>query len=287
MSELPALLGSLLVAASAPSIQDEPDHIAGLPTYAEAGLRWTRGPSVYDLVRQHRHTRSYPARGVVEVACTPDSRGRLDCEIVSEDPQGENFNVAAMRVMRPVRVAAIDGQSPEGRRFGFRLRFGHWPESLIPDRFHPVDQNLRWVRRPDFTNLTGSPARGEEVRATVNCVARADGSLGCEGGEGSNPSLLRAALESMGDARVERIDNARLEGSPLRYTVRLVNQSHCGLGGSRSTNDYGRPDTGRGATPALQGGTPSDPLGPLTSQGGSADQAPSGGQCLGSIVQMY
>lgn len=287
MSEFAAMFASMLVAASAPAVQDEPDRIAGLPTYAEAGLRWTRGPSVYDLARQHRHTRAYPARSMAEVACTPDLWGALDCEVVTEYPEGENVRDAALRVMRPVRVTSLDGYSPEGRRFGFRLRFGHWPESLIPDRFHPTDQNLRWVQRPDLSNWAGSAGRGQEVRATVNCVARADGSLGCEGGAGSDPSLLRAALDSMQDARVERTDNSQLEGSPLRYTVRMVNQSHCGLRGSQSANAYGKPDAGRGATQAIVSGELADPLGTLTSIGGSADQSASGGQCLGSIVQMF
>lgn len=290
MFEFPAMIASVLVAAVAPLSQDEPDRIGNLPTYSEAGLQWTRGPSIRDLARQHRHTRGFPARGVVEVACTPDQWGRLDCDVVSESPEGENYGAAALRVMRPATVTSTDGYSPAGREFGFRLRFGNWPESLMPDRFHPVSQNLRWVKRPELSGWSGAAARGQEDRATVNCVAQADGSLACEGGEASNPSLLRAALDSMEDARVERADDQRLEGSPLQWTFRMVNQSHCGIGGTRGGNSsaYGRPDTGRGATSAVvSGGELQDPLGPLTSTGGSADQSASGGHCLGSIVQMH
>ena len=49
MSELPALLGSLLVAASAPSIQDEPDHIAGGFKHHLIPVSWV------DHVDEHVH----------------------------------------------------------------------------------------------------------------------------------------------------------------------------------------------------------------------------------------
>lgn len=259
------------------------------PNYEQVGLRWVRGPSVRDLARQHVvSTNWFPNRGMAEVACTPDARGRLACEAISADPPGRGFDKAALRVMAPVRVAAVDGGSPEGRTFAFRLRFGAWPESLIPDTFHPVDQNLRWVKRPELAryNLAGLGAQ-REARATFDCIAAADGSLACTAEDNASAprGFVEAAADSLSAARVERVDNAPLAGSPLKWTFRVVNQSHCATGGT----GYGNPGQGSGATTA-DPGSPSigaDPYAAVGSLGGSAPPDRGSGSCLGAIVQMY
>ena len=259
------------------------------PNYEQVGLRWVRGPSVRDLARHHVvSTNWFPNRGMAEVACTPDARGRLACEALSADPPGRGFDKAALRVMAPVRVASVDGGSPEGRTFAFRLRFGIWPEHLIPDSFHPVDQNLRWVKRPEFAgyNLSGLGAQSE-ARATFDCIAADDGSLACVPEENASAprGFVQAAAASLSAARVERADNAPLAGSPLKWTFRLVNQSHCGTGGT----GYGNPHQGAGgvtidpASPDLG----ADPYAGTGGIGGSAPPDKGSGSCVGSIVQMH
>ncbi|MDP3800967.1 hypothetical protein [Brevundimonas sp.] len=259
---------------------------ADYPTYEQAGLRWVRAPSVRDLARHHRVTsRHFPYRGVAEVACTPDSRGRLTCEVISESPEGEDFGRAAQWVMRPVRVAATDGYSPEGRTFAFRLRFGNWPERLLPDSFHPVDQNLRWVKRPELVDwsLSGLGSQ-QEARASFDCVARGDGSLQCRSVDAAAPpGFVQAASRSLEDARVERTDNQPLEGSPLRWTFRLLNQSNCGSGGTGN----GSPDAGRGAVAGEGSAQPGFDPNSAFSSGGSAAASRGRGSCMGAIVQMH
>jgi hypothetical protein len=223
-----SLTGALLLGGS----QDLPARPAtsdDLPTYAQLGLRWTRPPSVRDLMRHHRVTaRGYPDRGWAEVGCTPDDRGKLDCVVLYETPEGLNFGRAALRVMEPVRVASIDGTSPAGKMFGFRLRFGHWGASEMPDFAHPLDQNLRWTVLPDTTswNMTGV-AQYETATATFDCVAKGDGALDCRhvGGPEDNAGLVHAATRGLRDARVRRTDEQPLEGSPLRWTFRVTRQS--------------------------------------------------------------
>ena len=275
---------SLLPLALAAMIS-EPTSSAELPTYRDVGLHWVRGPSIRDMARHHRvSTTGFPFRGTAEVSCMADPRGRLDCAVLDEWPEDRGYGRAALRVMRPVRVAADDGYSPEGRAFGFRLRFGNWPVNELPDTYHPTDQNLRWTARPEMLGWTPQGlAVGQEVRATVNCTAKADGALDCTAADG-DARLMQAALHSMGTARVERTDQATLEGSPLRWTFRIVNQAHCGGGGV----GYGVPDSAKGAiSGSPTDSTPtSDPLGPLTSIGGSYNGGTGSGSCLGSVVQM-
>lgn len=262
-----------------------PTGSAELPTYRDVGLQWARGPSIRDMARQHRvSTTGFPFRGEAEVSCTPDPRGRLACEVLNETPENRGYGRAALRVMRPARVTSSDGYSPEGRTFGFRLRFGNWPVSSLPDTYHPVDQNLRWTARPELLGwFPHGLTVGQEVRASVDCTAKADGALTCKAIDGSDPRLIEAALHSMESARVERTDGEPLEGSPLRWTFRIINQSHCGGGGL----GYGVPDAAKGGMPPPSSDSgQNDPLGPLTSLGGSYNGGASGGSCLGSVVQM-
>lgn len=281
-----ALAGDPAMAApapTAPQIRGFDDY----PTYEAAGLRWVRGPSVRDLARHHRvSTRHFPYRGVAEVACTPDARGRLTCEVLSESPGGEGFGQAALRVMQPVRVAAVDGYSPEGRTFAFRLRFGNWPEHLLPDSFHPTAQGLRWVKRPELVDWGASGLGAQqEARASFDCMARADGSLDCRPADESIAprGFVEAASHSLASARVERTDGRAVEGSPLRWTFRLVNQSHCGSGGTRGDN----PDAARGAADFSQSNNPAFDPNSVFASGGSAAGNRGRGSCLGAIVQMH
>jgi len=229
MSAVFALMIALLLPGRSEVQTPQPTTSDDLPTYAQLGLRWTRPPSIRDLMRHHQVTaRGYPDRGWAEVGCTPDERGRLDCVVLYETPEGRNFGRAALRVMEATRVASIDGTSPAGKTFGFRLRFGRWSASEMPDFAHPLDQNLRWTVFPSTRswNMAGV-TQYETATATFDCVARADGSLDCRhaGGAEDNAGLVSAATEGLRDARVRRTDDQPLEGSPLRWTFRLTRLS--------------------------------------------------------------
>jgi hypothetical protein len=253
---LAVLLGSTAltvgVAASAPAHA----QVEGYPTYEEVGLVWTRRPSVRDMARFYRTTRHDGRRGLAQILCTADVEGRLDCSILDEEPNDREFGLAGVRVMERARVAAADGGSPAGRQFAFTLRFGNWPASQLPDRFQPVGQNLLWVERPTLVGVWGMSGqdRGERIAATVNCIARADGSLGdCELLSADTPDFGEAALTSMGEARVRRADSGVLAGSPLRWTLAVERQSGC----AASSSGSGR----SGQFPALTTGTSPNVIG--------------------------
>ncbi|WP_409750717.1 hypothetical protein [Brevundimonas sp.] len=276
----------LLAYAAAASAQSPIQSSDDLPTYEEVGLRWERPPSVRDMARQHQvSTRARGRRGMAEVACTPRVDGRLNCEVIYEDPDDLYFGRAALEVMRRVRVTSVDGYSPEGRTFGYRLRFGNWPESALPDRYHPVDQGLRWTRRPELAGLhPGGSFTGQEASARFDCVARADGSLDCVAAQDqvADRSFVRAGLLSLAEARVQRVDGGPLAGSPLTWTFRLVRHSNC-AGGSGRTSD---PDTGRGVASALDPASSYDAFG-AEGAGGTQGSQPFTGSCMSAVVQMH
>lgn len=279
-------ISSLVVSATAASTQPVISSSDDLPTYEEVGLRWERPPSVRDMARQHQvSTRARGARGLAEVSCTPRADGRLNCEVVYEDPDDLYFGRAALEVMRRTRVASVDGYSPEGRTFGYRLRFGNWPESVLPDRYHPLDQGLRWTRRPELSGLhPGGSFTGQEVSARFDCMARADGSLACEPAENqaADPSFVRAGLISLGEARVQRVDDEPLAGSPLTWTFRLVRHSNC-AGAAGRTSD---PDAGRGIASSLDPAAGYDAFG-ADGAGGTQGSQPFTGACTSAVVQMH
>jgi hypothetical protein len=221
-------------------------QVEGYPTYEDFGLVWTRNPSVRDMARFYRTTRHDGRRGLAQVLCTATAEGRLDRSILDEDPGHRQFGLAGVRVMERARVATRDGGTPEGRTFAFTLRFGNWPPSSLPDRFHPLDQHLMWEERPTLVGIWSMSGqdRGERIAATVDCVAQSDGSLSnCSLVSADTPDFGEAALTSMGMARVERADSSPLAGSTLRWTLAVERQSSCGA----ASGGVGR----AGAYPAL------------------------------------
>lgn len=196
-------------------------------------LAWARSPSVADMARFFPTVaRSYGlARGLATVRCTSDARGRLGCTVVEEDPVEGRFGEAALRVMRSARVRSTDGYSPEGRSFVFTLRFGNWPAHLLPDKFQPTEWGLNWVVRPEMRNWNmAGQSRNEVYAAGFDCVARADGSLDCDlqgvEPEAAGGRFAEIATEAMARARVRRIDDRPLEGSPLRWVIAIRRQSN-------------------------------------------------------------
>lgn len=256
-----------------------------LPTYEQVGLTWARGPDVRDMERFYRTaSRAYGALGTVEVSCTSRADGRLDCSVLDEYPDDLGLSNAALRVMARTRVAAVDGHSPEGRTFGYRLRFGNWSSGILPDRFQPIEQGFRWRQRPEMSGWSGSGLGvGQVFSASFTCRVLSGGNLDCTPtSNDGNDQFLRAATASMNSASVTRVDGGRMEGSQLEWTLRVQRQSHCGGGGT----PHGRPDEGRGAM-VIQNPNQGDPLGALTSEGGSAPSGQGQGSCLGAIIQLH
>lgn len=227
------LFAGILVAAPFPDgsgavAQTEP-VVSRTP--ADQGLEWERSPSVADLTRFHpkRGTRRWRDRAFATVRCTPDARGGLRCEAISEEPAGQGYGEGAERLMNRARVRTRDGSSPEGRVFDFTVRFGFWPEHLMPRSFQPMEAGLSWIVRPSMRDWDGAgQARNETYRADFDCIARADGSLDCTL-VGSEPAagidrFLDQAREAMARARVQRIDDQPLEGTPLRYSLARTRQ---------------------------------------------------------------
>lgn len=250
---LAAALGTTALATGVALPSPAAAQVEGYPTYEDVGLVWTRSPSVRDMARFYRTTRHDGRRGLAQVLCTATAEGQLDCSILDEDPGDRQFGLAGVRVMERARVATRDGSSPEGRTFAFTLRFGNWPETALPDRFHPLDQHLMWVERPTLVgiwNMSGQD-RGDRIAATVDCVAQADGSLDdCSVVSADSADFGAAALTSMGLARVQRADSGQLAGSPLRWTLMVERQSSCGAasGGAGRSGAYPALGTGVQAT---------------------------------------
>lgn len=249
---LAAAIGSTALFAAAALPTPAAAQVEGYPTYEDVGLVWTRSPSVRDMNRFYRTTRHDGRRGLAQVLCTADGEGRLDCSVLDEAPVDREFGLAGVRVMERARVATRDGSSPAGRAFAFTLRFGNWPPSTLPDRFHPLDQHLMWVERPTLVGLWSMSGqdRGERVSATVDCVAQADGHLSnCNLVSADTPDFGRAAVQSMGLARVERSDSGQLAGSPIRWTLAVERQSGCGAAAGGSGRSGAYPALGTGASP--------------------------------------
>lgn len=290
-----ALLAALAVLAAGPAALVAGPVAAqqtssSYPTYEEVGLAWVRSPSVRDMARFYRTTRHDGGRGLATVLCTPDAEGRLDCEILNEEPGDRQFGLAGVRVMERARVRAVDGGSPAGRSFMFTLRFGNWPPSRLPDRFHPTDFNLRWVDRPSLVgrwNMQGQD-RGESLEARFDCRAEASGRLDCSLLGADSPDFGRAALDAMRSARVERADGGQLAGSPLQWTIRIERQSGCGTGGSGRAGAFPALGTGTdgsvGAPDPNLGGAP-----PSSVVRGQAPRETQGGVpgCQSAMVQVY
>lgn len=263
------------------------ERVAGLPTYEDVGLAWERSPSIRDMARFYRTTTGRGRRGVVELSCTADATGGLDCDVLSEDPVDAHYGDAGRRVLERARVRAVDGGSPAGRTFGFRVRFGNWPASVLPDRFHPVDQNLLWVERPllaPYWNMSGQGFR-ERLSADVECSARSNGALDCHVVRADDPRFAEAALRSMEAARVERTDGGPLEGSRLAWTLQVERQSNCGGGGRRNPgNPTGtNQNVSDDANYAAASGFPDSSV---TSGQSVSDTSPGAPGCWGAMVQV-
>ena len=131
---------ALFVAAPAAAQQSA----SAYPTYEDVGLAWVRSPSVRDMARFYRTTRHDGGRGLAEVLCTPDAEGRLDCEILNEEPIDRQFGLAGVRVMERSRVTAVDGGSPAGRTYACGVWFRAGPASM---RARRLPCGLRWKAR--------------------------------------------------------------------------------------------------------------------------------------------
>ncbi|HYF23954.1 MAG TPA: hypothetical protein VD929_11205 [Caulobacteraceae bacterium] len=228
------------------------------PTYDQVGLTWNKPPS---LKRMHR---LYPvraramdvARGKAELACTPDAEGELDCRVLDETPGGMFFGDAALKVMSRASVRSVDGGSPAGRTFAFTLKFGHWPASTLPDKFHPIDAGLKWVKRPEMKDHWGMSGQGrmEIYSASFNCVADGGGELDCTPGaaQPNDPRFVKAAMKALEKARVKRIDGASPSGTRFDWTIKVQKQSHCGKGRKDMYGDNGSTITTGGDNASMQ-----------------------------------
>ncbi|MDO1559861.1 hypothetical protein Q0812_10535 [Brevundimonas sp. 2R-24] len=216
---------------------------SGLPTYAEQGLRWVREPSLREMQRLYGvNARWDLPRVTVEVSCTPTANGRLNCSVLNADDLDRRWVRAGEQLMESATVASVDGGSPEGRTFGFTLRWGNTTARHLPDRFHPLDQNLRWVRRPEMGQHWDMRGQRPDQIYTANfsCIARVSGTLNCQMtglGGGAPRAFGQAAGQAMAQARVERADGGSPEGMRLNWTVAIQRQSSCGGG---ATSGYGR-----------------------------------------------
>ena len=97
-----------------------------IKTMDQQRLGWERAPTAVHL------NRFFPAAAksarlkdaTVQVACTPDKFGALECETLSENPPGMGFGEAAVKTLEKAKVRAGVNETPEGRTFRYTVHFG-------------------------------------------------------------------------------------------------------------------------------------------------------------------
>lgn len=216
-----ACLTALLLPAPLAQAQSAP------PPMDQVGLAWRKAPRLYDM------TRFYPVRakakgyrkGLAVVDCTADADGDLACVVAQEDPQDGLFGDAALKVMRPASVVAIDGGSPQGRTFRFTFKFGAWPQSAMP-AFMRLDQHgLAWVDTPpimEYWSGTGVGRNGA-LSVLLDCVADAAGKLACTVSDDSaaDRNYVEAALKAMSRAKVRTLDGSSPAGKTFTHRMTM------------------------------------------------------------------
>lgn len=119
-----ALFALAVWACSAPSA-DEAAADSG-SSEEVAPPEWLERPTGADFARHYP-----PAAlkegigGRVQLNCIVLADGRLNCEVLNEEPQGHGFGDAALAVAQAFRMAQTspDGQPTEGGRVRIPLRF--------------------------------------------------------------------------------------------------------------------------------------------------------------------
>lgn len=196
-------------------------------TFADAGLAWVRGPKIGDMARFYptRAKTMGVRRGLAAVDCTARADGKLDCTVAREDPTETYFGDAALKVMKPVTVKAVDGGSPAGKAFRFTLKFGYWPPSTLPDYTQLDRFGLRWTKMPPVMKYwagTGLP-KGDTFSVELDCVADAEGVPACEitEAEDASPGYAKAVLKAMADARVKAVDGGSPAGKTFTHRITM------------------------------------------------------------------
>ncbi len=212
---------------------------ARLPTYAEAGLAWKNPPSPEWMGRffpMRSHFKGIN-KGSATVRCTARANGTLDCTVIEETPEGGQFGDSAIWVMKKVKVRAVDGGSPEGRTFGYTLRFGNYRPRELPREFQPADAGLRWVKTPTLVGWSQSGQhKGQTISADFDCLVKETGWLNCQllSVTPANPAYGRAALKAMDHAIVEREDGSPGAGVRFHWRLAVMSTNDCG-----GTGGYG------------------------------------------------
>lgn len=197
------------------------------PPMDEVGLTWRKAPRLYDM------TRFYPVRakakgyrkGLAVVDCTADADGDLACVVAHEDPHDGLFGDAALKVMRPASVVAVDGGSPEGRAFRFSFKFGAWPQSAMPAFMRLDEHGLAWVDTPPVMAYWSGTGLGKNGAFSVllDCVADAEGKLACTVADDSaaDRNYVEAVLKAMSRAKVRTLDGSSPAGKTFTHRMTM------------------------------------------------------------------
>ncbi len=217
-----------------------------LPTYAEAGLAWKTPPSPEWMGRYFPMRSHFKGinKGSATVRCTARANGTLNCTVVEEAPEGGQFGDAAIWVMKKVKVRSLDGGSPEGKTFGYTLKFGNYRPRELPRAFQPAEAGLRWVKTPTLVgwSQTGQH-KGQTVSAEFDCLVKETGWLNCQllGVTPPNVAYGRAALRAMNHAIVERQDGSPGTGVRFHWRLAVMATNDCGGSGPGNTGPGGSP----------------------------------------------
>lgn len=221
-----ALAAAAVASACSSTVHAEETDAPVPPTLVEVGLDWKRPPSLYDMARFYpvRARSLNITRGEAVVDCTAKAGGKLACVLADEYPAEGQFGDAALKVMKPATVIAIDGGAPEGRSFRFALKFGVWPPHLLPDFARLDEFGLRWVRTPLVTMYwrgAGLP-RGQSFTVDLACVVDARGAI-CEVTDDryASQGYARGVVKAMARARVDTLDGEPVEGRTFTQSMTM------------------------------------------------------------------
>ncbi|MBK1975636.1 MULTISPECIES: TonB family protein [Brevundimonas] len=158
------------------------------------------------------------ASGAAVIACDAASDGApVDCEVLSEDPQGMGFGQAALGIVQRGRVASVagvDGAAAASRRFAVRVPFNLDAEPTQASAQAPINVEARWLTPP-------RPTASDYPQRAVDRGLSGGAAVRCEVALSGKPTNCAVVAEvppgsGFGEAAVKIVRRGRLNPATIR-----------------------------------------------------------------------